>query len=127
MWSMPYSWHFPMTSMMQHVIECQPGSVLDIGVGYGKWGFLIRESLDWNSGRVDRAEWRLRIDGVEVHPYQSPLHDWVYDRILWSDVFDIQDELVGYDLVVMSDVIEHLDKNAALSLLTRLVEQNRNV
>jgi hypothetical protein len=105
----------------------QPHSVLDIGAGYGKWGFLTREMLDWNAGRLERASWHVRIDGIELFPYASPLHAWVYDNFRHSDVLEIRDELRGYSLVIMSDVIEHLPKRAALALVRMFAATNRNI
>ncbi len=37
--------------MIDWLVELQPRSVLDIGVGFGKWGFLAREYLDVNAER----------------------------------------------------------------------------
>lgn len=98
---------------------------MDVGAGYGKWGFLLREQLDWTSGRLDPSSWKARIVGVEVHPHE--LHEWVYDESVRADVLDIADSCAGYDLVLLSDVIEHIDKQAARSLLERLVAANRSV
>lgn len=124
---MPHSWHYPTTLIQEKVALLQPLSVLDVGAGYGKWGFLLREQLDWNPGRLDPSAWKARIVGVEVHPYQSPLHEWVYDEIVRADVLDIVDSCVGYDLVLLSDVIEHIGKEAGQRLLEQLVAANRNV
>jgi len=124
---MPHSWHYPTGPMLAAIARLQPASVFEIGVGYGKWGFLAREVLDWNLGRLERADWRTRIDGVEVFPYQSPLHDWVYDDVRLADAVDVVDDISGYDLVIMSDVIEHLDKAVALDLVRRILRTNRNM
>jgi hypothetical protein len=113
--------------MLEHLSTLQPESLLDIGAGYGKWGFLAREMLDWNSGRLAPEAWRVRIDAIEVFGYESPLLDWVYDDVQRANVLDCQAELAGYDLVIMSDVIEHLPKSDALGLLRELVSRNRNV
>ena len=125
--SMPHSWHFPTTLIQDKVQRLAPQSVVDVGAGYGKWGFLLHEQLDWNPGRLDRDRWTARIVGVEVYPYESPLHGWVYDEVLRADVLDVIDRIDGYDLVLLSDVIEHIEKGPALGLLRRLVAQNRNV
>jgi hypothetical protein len=124
---MPHSWHFPMTPVIDRVVRLQPRSVMDVGVGFGKWGLLIREALDFSQARLERTEWHTRIEGVEVFPYRSPLHEWVYDEIIWADVLEVQDSIKDFDLVLMSDVIEHIEKPAAARLLRGLVERNRNV
>jgi hypothetical protein len=124
---MPHSWHFPTTLIQDKVQRLAPQSVVDVGAGYGKWGLLLREQLDWNLGRLDRDRWTARIVGIEVFPYESPLHGWVYDEVIHADVLDVIDRIDGYDLVLLSDVIEHIEKGPALGLLRRLVAQNRNV
>ena len=94
--------------MLDAIAALAPRSVLDVGAGMGKWGFLCRELLDWNVGRLDRADWQVRIDGIEVFTYESPLHDWVYDSVRRADVLDVVDDCAGYDLVILGDVLEHL-------------------
>jgi hypothetical protein len=122
---MPHSWHYPVGRVLEHIWRLAPTSVLDVGAGYGKWGFLSREMLDWNAGRLERDDWTTRIDGVDAFPYESCLHAWVYDSFRVDDV--VHCEFAGYDLVVMCDVIEHIPKQSALRFLRRLLDANRNV
>jgi hypothetical protein len=105
----------------------RPQRVLDIGVGFGKWGYLLREAFDFIEGRVERGEWRVRIDGIDAHRYNSPLLDWVYDDVQTATALDVIDQLTGYDVVVIGDAIEHFEKDQGLSLLDALLRQNRNV
>jgi hypothetical protein len=105
----------------------RPQRVLDVGVGFGKWGLLLREAFDFIDGRVERGEWRVRIDGIDVHRYDSPLLDWVYDDVRIVNVLDIVDQLTDYDVVVIADAIEHFEKSQGISLLDALLRQNRNV
>jgi hypothetical protein len=83
--------------------------------------------LDWSEGRLDPASWSVRIDGIEAFDYESPLHGWVYDSITRADVLDVATGISGYELVIMSDVIEHIEKGRALDLLAQLLATNRNV
>ena len=60
--------HIPI--VISIVRQMQPQSLLDIGVGFGKWGHLFREYLD--VCRIDMVEethqrdhWRVRIDGKQ--------------------------------------------------------------
>jgi 2-polyprenyl-3-methyl-5-hydroxy-6-metoxy-1,4-benzoquinol methylase len=124
---MPHSWHYTSTLLQEKVDKLSPTSVLDVGVGIGKIGFLLREQLDWVAGRLTKDQWTARIDGVEVFDYQSPLHDWVYDNILRADILDMFEDVRGYDLVVLSDVLEHIPKVQADEMLRRLAATNRNL
>ncbi len=120
---MPASGHHILTLALNHVVRLSPRSVLDVGTGFGKWGYLIREALDFTSaGRYRREDWLVKIDGVDAFPTCSPLIDWVYDSHEIADVSSLPDDrLGGYDLVVMGDVIEHFEKQKGRMLLERLL------
>jgi hypothetical protein len=105
-------------------VRLQPRTVLDIGYGYGKWGFLVREALDFMAGRHKPDEWLVRITGIDARPVESPLAQWVYDELISGDVLRSERPLAGYDLVVMGDVIEHIEKAPARELLDDLVARN---
>src|ERR1051325_4584169 len=100
------------------VRQLQPKSILDIGVGFGKWGHLFREYTDINEaekepGRYQRRNWRVRIDGIEGHAvYLTPMHRYLYNNIYVGDAPVLIKKLPRYDLIFMGDVIEHLPKPA---------------
>ena len=109
-----------MSRIAQLVRRVQPRSVLDIGVGFGKFGVIFREYLDILPGRYDKEDWLTRIDGVEVHtPYLTALHEYIYDNIYETDIWKF-DWPQDYDLVFMGDVIEHFEKSDAVELLKTL-------
>ena len=92
-----------------------PWSVLDVGPGRGKGAGLIREYVDPAA----------IIDGVEAEPrYLDDRYfpACAYDRLLvGQDVLAMtQADLAEYDLVLMVDVIEHLELDPAVSLLQRI-------
>ena len=124
---MPCSSHLGLSLALDHVVRLHPRRVLDLGVGFGKWGFLLREAFDYIDGRIDREEWTVTIDGIDAHRYDSPLLEWVYDNVRIVNALDVVDELAGYDVVVIGDVIEHFEKRQGILLLDRLLRQNRNV
>jgi hypothetical protein len=43
---------------IQAVDDLRPGRVLDLDLGFGRWGMLIREICDDAAGRVHRENWR---------------------------------------------------------------------
>jgi len=57
------------------VKKLNPKSILDIGVGFGRWGILFREFLEvWGSNNYS-GDWERVIDGVEIFPdYIKPYH-----------------------------------------------------
>ncbi len=125
---MPVS-DFHQISDVLHVIEqINPERILDVGVGFGKWGVLCREVLDIYQNRVGVRDWTVTIDGIEIHSdYRNPLWDLAYDQVHIGDCFNVIDSLEKYDLVVCCDVIEHFDKQTGMLLLAKLLQHARIV
>ena len=108
------------TSTVQDLIwKYQPKSILDIGPGFGRWGFLCRELLDVFRGRVIRSDWTVLIDCVEVFPqYITPIHDYVYDKIYHGCGLQFLEKCnEKYDLIVAGDVLEHFTKENGKKLI----------
>lgn len=104
------------------VRQIQPRSILDVGVGFGKYGVIFREYLDvWsadNLSQTKREAWSTRIEGIEVYPeYLSPLHEFIYDKVHIGGVLDVIDGLGTYDLIFMGDVLEHFEKSDGKKLI----------
>lgn len=88
----------------------QAKRVLDIGIGNGMYGCLIRNYLPDS-----------HITGIEGFAgYNNKM--WAcYDHIIIGIVPGVLDELVkGFDAIVMCDVIEHFDKEQGLIVVERL-------
>ena len=91
-------------------------SVLNIGVGFGKFGFLAREYTDVRLGRY--FNWKTRIDGIEIfEKYITQLQREIYDNIYIGDAIDILPTLGRYDMIICSDVLEHFSKQDGTVLL----------
>jgi len=104
---MPSSDPITVPQVIKLVVGFNPSSILDIGCGNGRYGFLFREALDMNYGRMKPESWEKTIDGVEmIHDYRSPIHDCFYNKVYWEDWLKIDLEK-KYDLVFMGDVLEH--------------------
>ncbi len=107
------------------VMQLQPKSILEIGTGFGKYGFLFREYLDiWSAAtdptRLDPHNWQVRIDGIEYFPhYIGELQRQVYDRLIVGDAMDEIDRLPSYDLIFLGDVIEHFPKDDGQRMLEK--------
>ena len=124
---MPTSAPYAIPVILHAVRQLRPRSILDIGVGFGKYGLLFREYLDvWDAaqmGDIRRTAWTTRIEGIEVSPgYLTPVHDYVYDRVHVGDALDVIDGLGRYDLVFMGDVLEHFTKDDGRRLVRKLYD-----
>lgn len=115
-------------------------TLLDVGPGFGKYGLLLREYLGVHRfRRLDAVEAEERyIDGF---PWLAELYDTLYlgdvAGAAWREyepgsgdlgeppwvkggVVDAPMRLAEYDLVLMGDVLEHIDEAAAQRLLERI-------
>lgn len=114
----PYS-HLP--SYVVFLETMRPASILDVGLGNGKLGFIARDFLDVMIGeRFRKDEWQLRLDGIEVFgEYIQDHQKAIYDQIHVGDAYDVIDRLGTYDVVVMGDVLEHFEKEKGWRLLDK--------
>ena len=120
---MPVSDYHQISDVMHVVEQVKPRSVLDIGVGFGKWGMLCREVLDVYYGRVHKPSWSTRVDGVEIfEPYRNPLWSYCYDTVHRGDITALVSTLGHYDLMICCDVIEHFEKAEGKALVHRLLQ-----
>lgn len=94
-----------------------PASVVDIGIGFGKWALLLREwalSKAAEGGDLTPID-ELLVFGVESAGYFAamPWLDDLYDDILWGDAAEAFD-MWRPDLVLLIDVVEHWHVDAGM-------------
>jgi spermidine synthase len=118
---MPTSPYVHIQNVVNYLLETRPRSILDIGLGNGKMGFVARDLLDVMMGeRYRREQWQIRIDGIEVFADYIQNHQRdIYDRIHIGDAFEIVPQLRPYDMIILGDVLEHFDKPKAWQFLDR--------
>ena len=103
-------------------------SVLDIGCGFGKFGFMFRELLDVRLKRYNRDEWLVRLDTVEIYEkYITPMHKHLYDNIVIGDIVKEVDRLPNYDIIMMSEVLEHIPKGDGFCLVNKLINKTKYI
>lgn len=128
---MPISNWDQIPAIMNEVYRLQPKTVLDLGIGFGKYGPLLREVLDGMHGRCRREDWQACLIGYEVHkPYKN--HCWDCYSVVWEG--DFQNKLPDatrwfekWDLVMMIDSLEHMEPMSGAAFLSELVANNRHV
>jgi hypothetical protein len=99
----------------------QPHRILDIGVGNGRVGFLVREYSgdDW---RPRGRPGPVTVDGIEGYePYIGHVQRAIYNDLIIAEALTALEQLGAkdqrYELAVASDVIEHFDDAGGLRLL----------
>jgi hypothetical protein len=104
----------------------QPKRLLDVGCGFGKYGVLMREYLDVAQERLVPESWQTEIIGIEGHePYRNPIHDFVYNKVHYGDATEVLPKLGRFDLIMVCDVIEHFEKEAARRFAAAALDQSR--
>lgn len=94
------------------VDQAHPKTILDVGPGRGKFGVLCREY-------VPTLTYIAAVEAWE--PYVTDRLRCIYDYVFVRDVRHLADDtLQSYDLVLMSEVIEHLPKDDGLRLIERI-------
>lgn len=113
---------YPVMSIFQQLPEVK--SVLDIGAGFGKFGVLLREHLDIRLMRYRKEDWRTTIDCIEIwHDYINPIHRYVYDCIYIGDAVQLSKTIPNYDVIILTEVIEHIPKKRGMMLLKNLYKK----
>ena len=130
---MPVSHTYQISSIMESIILCDPKSILEIGVGFGKYGVLCYERLNlWWHGltKEDYKMRKIKIDGIEIYKdYKNPIYDFIYDNIFFGNAINIVNNFKDkeYDLILMLDVLEHLNEIDGNSLLNRCNRISNNI
>lgn len=88
-------------------------TILDAGFGAGAYGKLLK------------ALYYQNIDGLDV--YDKHINEMglnlIYDSIFIENITDFDFEY--YDLIILGDIIEHLDLESAKQLLLKFINENK--
>jgi len=125
---LPTSPYVHIQIVVDYLLETRPQSVLDIGLGNGKMGFVARDLLDVMLGeRYRREQWQVRIDGIEIFADYVQQHQRdIYDHIYIGDAFEIVPQLDIYDMIILGDVLEHFEKPKAWQFLDRCMSRTNH-
>ena len=111
------------------MMKIDPSSILDVGAGFGRWGMLAREFCEIWRGRFFPEEWIVKVDGVEAFEKNVlEYHRHFYNEIFVADAAEfLTPERCKYDLIILGDVLEHLERPVAQQLLERCIAGARYV
>jgi SAM-dependent methyltransferase len=110
--------------------QLKPRSVLDIGKGFGKYGFLVHEYVGIPTSSAPdptktlAQQSAVAVDAVEIQKtYLWPHIEQLYRQVFVGKIEELYPTLGHYDVVLMADVIEHIEKPAALAILRHFLAQ----
>lgn len=126
---MPTSHMHQLNEIVETIVLVNPQTILDIGVGFGKYGVLAREFLELRDGRDQYHDWQRQIDGIEIFAdYLTPLHEFVYDQVYLGNAADVLPTLTTtYDLILLIDVLEHFPQQEGTAVLQACLQQGHHV
>ncbi|MBP7734985.1 MAG: hypothetical protein KA369_03340 [Spirochaetes bacterium] len=106
--------------IIETIRQVNASSILDIGVGFGKWGLLIREYFDLRPHKKKGYDdWSIQLDGIEANEkYLTPVHDYIYNNVFIGEAIDIlSNNNLYYDLIIAIDILEHFTKQKGLEFI----------
>ena len=128
---MPVGAYQQLSTIADLIVRINPQRTLDVGMGFGTYGTLVREYLDlWdNANETKMYAWKRTLDGIEIfEKYITPVHRFLYDNIYIGDARAIIPTLgKHYNLVIFSDVIEHLTPEDGRKILSDMLTISDNV
>lgn len=108
--------------------KVNPGSILDVGAGTGRYGLLFRELMDMRWERYHKPQWECRIDTVEIFSsYITPVHIFIYDNVYCKDYVNFVDEMENYDIVFMGATLEHFDKKLGKEIIKKTLKKCKHL
>lgn len=122
--------HLNITDILEIIRKVNPVKILDVNVGFGRWGILCRELLERdNNGKIKKPDlWNLKIDGVEnidtiyLHTY----HDIFYDNIYRQSIHGFLKQHVSlYDLTIFSNILEENEKEIGIEMINNAMDISR--
>ncbi len=121
---MPIGSYSSFRDIMRQVLMHSPKTILDLGVGNGINGAGVRNWL--NVGIKDNYK-DTTVIGVEGYPhYRSELwkcYDWVHTCTIQTF---LQESDKQFDCVLMTDVLEHFDKDEGNAVISKIVNDVLN-
>lgn len=115
---MPSSAYSNTAFVMDFLAKLEPKSILDVGAGFGRWGFLCRCHLGGGYNLQSKPDQELRIDAIEIFSRNiSSIYSAVYNNTFNEDARKAVRSCGKYDVIICGDMIEHLEKGEAWDLV----------
>lgn len=110
---MPIGSYAAIPLFAQSLLRRRPRTVLDLGMGFGGCGVVVREWLDFGV-----RPWKTHLVGVEAWAdYRNPVWD-LYNAVYVQTIEQFLAHCAEtFDCVVLGDVLEHFEKNQGRNIL----------
>ena len=103
------------TNIIKYILEniSKDAKILDVGFGSGVYGKLLRAFYYENIDGLDIYGENIKEMGLDV----------IYNNIFIENILDFDFDF--YDLIIMGDVLEHIELDSAKKLLSRFIDGNK--
>lgn len=120
---MPSSDAAQISTILDLVQIINPDSILDIGCGYGKYGFLSKECLMEHTWDKDKNI----VNAVEGYKdYISDTQKAIYNNIFICNAMNFETYLLmDYDIVMIIDAFEHLSVDNGKTFISEMLKKSR--
>lgn len=91
------------------ISQVAPARVLDLDMGLGRWGLLLRDLYEQ---KCDRRQWQLRLEGVaDADEKVFDHHRFFYDQIHIGEAATIIEEgKQGWDLTIFGNILKECSR-----------------
>lgn len=104
---------------IEAVTELAPLRVLDVGVGLGRWGMLVRDFCEESSVKSDRSKWKLHVEGIQLSGEAiAGHHEFLYDRIQPANGNLCQQIHGNWNLAILDGVLGNWPKQESSEILS---------
>lgn len=112
----------------RQLLALKPNSILDVGIGFGLYGGVVREYLEVSIGRRPQCkDWQVQLVGIEIwSDYRNSMWQ-LYNKVLIGNALDLVPNLGWFDVVLLIDIIEHFEPCGGKLLLDHLSRQTKTL
>jgi Capsular polysaccharide synthesis protein len=109
---------------VEAITEVSPQRVLDVGLGFGRWGMLIREFCEAPEDATDNKNWRVHLEGLEtsrsnVEDYYHYFYNQIHIEKSPEYFLSMTDT---WDMIIFGDVLNRWNKENAEKRLNKALE-----
>jgi len=108
------------------LLAINPAQALDMRIGYGHWGMLVREFCDARYNRFAAENRNVQLEGRTSSSEKiSPEYCHLYDKIHQASYQEIVATLTQeWNVIFFSNVLDQIEKTEALDLLSWALKQS---
>jgi SAM-dependent methyltransferase len=116
----------PLTFDSIVIPQVRGSSILDVGCGYGKWGFLVKRYFGHTYDHGDFTSQPV-VYGLDIFykHLQALKHHNIYDYLINADSLDLPFKDKIFDTTIATEVLEHLEKSDGKRFINELERVTR--